>query len=597
VYINTDDVVAHDYFWKEYLRRMHEYRDAVAHAKFEGNGRGLQKFKNMIFMTYDGPGLPGYDNKCVRVSPQTGLRKILKVEAAMTGQQKAQYEADETTTDAHSGQRTKVGLWQDRGLKYADRCNLFAQGKLTQEAMDICWREGVFYNVKTCTPREIETVRAFAAKHDLAIMEMADFIKKVFYRQAKLNTRIAEPKMILGHNPVFDFGAISRHTGKSCDEKLYGAVSLGLCNCREADEVGGKRFMACGYHPNIKIKKLGPGKHIMKCGLKYDGRDRKGKPKYVDMCLEFLDTRQLAGALLGAGCDKSLEALCRMLKTATQKRIAPPHGEEITEEYLDYARDDVQCTWELFVKLRDLYKLHGIKKRITKIYSEASIGKGYYEELGVKSFFGFDQRTKRNTRNLEFDPKVRGIAMEGLFGGRSEARYRHVIMECMLPDFRSQYPSVNALMKLQDLLLCERLDVHRNSNTAKLFLEAVDLTDFQDPATWPKLRGFARVRPSDNDVLPLRCEYETSTGAKQINVGVNFIKSACDGWWSFPDVCSSKVITGKYPEILETIEFIPVGCQTTNIIKLFGNPNYTIDLTKDDLFTKVIELRTTVESR
>jgi hypothetical protein len=94
VYINTDDVVAHDYFWKEYLRRIHEYRDAVAHAKFEGDGRGLQKFKNMIFMTYDGPGLPGYDNKGVRVYPQTSLRKILKVEAAMTGQQKAQYEAD-----------------------------------------------------------------------------------------------------------------------------------------------------------------------------------------------------------------------------------------------------------------------------------------------------------------------------------------------------------------------------------------------------------------------------------------------------------------------------------------------------------------------
>jgi hypothetical protein len=73
---------------------MHEYRDAVVHAKFEGNGRGLQKFKNMIFITYDGPGLPGYDNKSMRVYPETSLRKILTVEAAMTGQQKAQYEAD-----------------------------------------------------------------------------------------------------------------------------------------------------------------------------------------------------------------------------------------------------------------------------------------------------------------------------------------------------------------------------------------------------------------------------------------------------------------------------------------------------------------------
>lgn len=63
-------------------------------------------------------------------------------------------------------------------------------------------------------------------------------------------------------------------------------------------------------------------------------------------------------------------------------------------------------------------------------------------------------------------------------------------------------------------------------------------------------------------------------------------------------MCASKILTGKCPEILETIEFIPVGRQTTNIIKLFGDPNYTIDLSegKDDLFTKVIELRTTVKT-
>lgn len=108
----------------------------------------------------------------------------------------------------------------------------------------------------------------------------------------------------------------------------------------------------------------------------------------IDACLEFLDTRQLARALLGP-CDGSLEALCRMLKTATQKTEAPgDHGQEITDTYLDYARNDVQCTVELYIKLRDLYKLWGIKRRITKIYSEASVGKGLYKDFGVKSFFG-----------------------------------------------------------------------------------------------------------------------------------------------------------------------------------------------------------------
>jgi hypothetical protein len=73
---------------------LHEYRDAVGHAKFEGDGRGLRKFKNVIIITYDGPRLPNYDNKGVRIYPLTSLRQILKLEAAMSGLQKAQYEAD-----------------------------------------------------------------------------------------------------------------------------------------------------------------------------------------------------------------------------------------------------------------------------------------------------------------------------------------------------------------------------------------------------------------------------------------------------------------------------------------------------------------------
>jgi hypothetical protein len=94
VYINTQGQVAHDYFWKDDLRMMHNYRDDVIHAKFTGDGRGLGKYRRMTIMTYDGPGLRNYDNKGVRIYPETSLRKILKAEAAMTDIQRAQYEAD-----------------------------------------------------------------------------------------------------------------------------------------------------------------------------------------------------------------------------------------------------------------------------------------------------------------------------------------------------------------------------------------------------------------------------------------------------------------------------------------------------------------------
>jgi hypothetical protein len=52
----------------------------------------------------------------------------------------------ETTTDAHSGQQARILFWQEHGLRYVERCALFAEVLLTPELMDLCWSEGVAYN-------------------------------------------------------------------------------------------------------------------------------------------------------------------------------------------------------------------------------------------------------------------------------------------------------------------------------------------------------------------------------------------------------------------------------------------------------------------
>jgi hypothetical protein len=93
-YFNNSGDVAYDYFWKDNLRIMHNFRDAVAHAKATGDGRGLREYRRKVIITYDGPGLRGYDNKGVRIYPETSLRKILKREDAMTPQEKARFYAD-----------------------------------------------------------------------------------------------------------------------------------------------------------------------------------------------------------------------------------------------------------------------------------------------------------------------------------------------------------------------------------------------------------------------------------------------------------------------------------------------------------------------
>jgi hypothetical protein len=54
----------------------------------------LREYRRKVIITYDGPGLRGYDNKGVRIYAETSLRKILKLEDAMTSQEKARFYAD-----------------------------------------------------------------------------------------------------------------------------------------------------------------------------------------------------------------------------------------------------------------------------------------------------------------------------------------------------------------------------------------------------------------------------------------------------------------------------------------------------------------------
>jgi hypothetical protein len=70
--------------------------------------------------------------------------------------------------------------------------------------------------------------------------------------------------------------------------------------------------------------------------------------------------------------------------------------EEITEEYLDYCRADVSNTWQIYKEERKLYCRHGITRPVTKLYSEASLGKSYLDDLGVVPFL--KKPTKKDKR-------------------------------------------------------------------------------------------------------------------------------------------------------------------------------------------------------
>jgi hypothetical protein len=162
-------------------------------------------------------------------------------------------------------------------------------------------------------------------------------------------------------------------------------------------------------------------------------------------------------------------------------------------------------------------------------------------------------------------------------------------------------------MRLQQFLIADRVDVLREGPGGKAakFLRDVTLADMQRTETWLKLRGFVQVKPRD-DILPVRAVFsepvdgENGDGDRDTpraqQIGLNVIKSGPPTWYTIADVMASKLLTGKCPEIIKTIELIPHSVQQgLKPIVFFGDHNYTVDLYKDDIFQRVIDMRSEVK--
>jgi hypothetical protein len=475
----------------------------------------------------------------------------------------------ETTTDI--GQKLRFGVFQERGLNYRDLVERKRfNGRITREDMDEQRSEGIFYNPATCSETEIATMRAHAEKYGLRFLTLEKYLYTVFYRLyyykrwREGDPPLTMPMLVIGHNLPFDLGAISYDAGPS-KGRNYGGLTLKLAEKR----------------PAIVIKKLGFGKHLFSAHHHWNKRRN----------LQFVDTQQLGRAMLGPG-NSSIKGMLEKLKIADETKGEADYEGPITPEYIEYCRADVRATWRIFVELRALYRKHGRTREIDRIYSEASLGKAYLTDFGIKPFL---------QQNPGFDRRMIGPFMEALYGGRSDVRIRHELRETMVADFRSQYSTINALMRFQELMIAERVEAIEGGPAGKAaqFLRDVTLADLQRKETWPKLRGVALIQPA-GDILPVRTVFHADDAQDNADptlraqqIGVNVVMSGPPTWYSFADLIASKILNGdRCPEILRTITLEPHGVQGgLKPIKFFGDPNYEIDLTSDDLFQRVIDMR------
>jgi hypothetical protein len=157
----------------------------------------------------------------------------------------------------------------------------------------------------------------------------------------------------------------------------------------------------------------------------------------------------------------------------------------------------------------------------------------------------------------DFPPEILGIILSTYFGGRSEVRIRREIVRVQYVDFLSMYPTVCTLIGLWRFVTAEALAYENAAETVRELLARVTLSDLQRPPTWGDLGVLVQVQPQA-DILPVRARYGMGG---PLTIGLNFLTAEEPLWYTLADCITSKLLTGRAPQVIRALQFRPVGVQ------------------------------------
>lgn len=460
----------------------------------------------------------------------------------------------ETRTD--ETQRLTFGVWR----LYVDP----ADGP----PMRTCVEEGVFYadDLPATDPAEFAVVRAYAEakpasvfpgrRPRLRLLSRSEFVEQVLFHHG-----VRRQATIVGFNVPFDLSRLAVAAGHARDRN-FGGVSLQLWEHNGAENQ---------FRPRITIKSIDSRRHLIAFTSTSDRTAAHANERG-----RFLDCRTLAFALSDqAG---SLEACCQRFGVPFTKRDVT-HG-IVTPEYIDYCREDVDATARLCEALLTEHALHPVELEPAKAFSPASIGKAYLRALRIQPVL---------ERQADFPAEILGHGMAAFYGGRAECRIRRTSVPVVYCDFKSMYPTVNALMGNWLLLTARRIDIDDNTRAVRRLVNRPDLADvFFDPASWRQLACLVQIRP-DGDILPVRAAYDPATAG--YGIGVNPLTSDQPAWYALADVIAATILGGRPPQVVRAIRLIPKHRQAgLRALKLRGLVD--VDPKHDDFFATLIEQRT-----
>jgi len=462
-------------------------------------------------------------------------------------------------------------LWPDNALVWDTESTLDLEQKLNfgvwrfcelREGNYVSLQEGIFYR-DALPAKDVQKIIGYAknrladrlvpgADRELVVLTRSDFVERIFWESVRAGA------LIVGVNLPYD---ISRIAVRSTPAHEGGfSFVLSQLSKKAVDNI---------HRPRVRIAPLnGVAEKIELTAVRHKDEQHRWRRD----C--FLDLHTLAFALTDKS--HSLESAIKAFGSKFRKKKHDPTG-KVSDTEIDYARQDVRATLGLLNALKREYELHPIHLPPYRAYSPASIGKAYLRAMGIEEPF---------TKFKNIRPRIHGIAMSAYFGGRAECHIRRWPVPVVPVDLTSEYPSVDALLGIWNILTAQRLEIVDATEEVSRILKSVTLERLFQPSFWKKLNFYGSVIP-EGDVVPVRAIYGGNSGTS--NIGLNELHWKQQLWLAGPDLVSA-VLNGHIPKVVKAFRIVPRGKQRgLKPIKLRGE--ILIDPRKEDFFTRVIEYR------
>jgi len=300
----------------------------------------------------------------------------------------------------------------------------------------------------------------------------------------------------------------------------------------------------------------------------------------------FLDLQEHAG--MYAQERLTFGEACALFDVAPSPSLAP--SDTISEDTITGLFDALRATVALASALMmEWNRIGGAAARVpsrhphetgarsafpTEIASQATLLRAVLERAGVPL-----------DANAGVPPEWLGRAMAAYKGGRCEAMLPGMIVPVRYVDILSAHPVVGSLVGASEHLTAQHVTVEPATDEARHLLSTVTLDALVDPMMWRRAGMIlCRIRPR-GDIIPVRAHY---VERGDLTVGLNPTWSVPDQWVMLLDLTGSKIVSGRVPEIVEAVRFVPgsprVGLRRVPFRGTVLDPH-------DDLFRQLVEER------